>query len=207
MRTAVVGRNDRFWFCLSFRGLPLIVFLGFLLKVCVFTLRYDRVSAQFDDTALRQLIARGIEVIEVREHFFECEGDPAWAILITYRDAVDTAPMAMLRGDGLPRADIKEDLSADELARFEAIRGWRNARASRDGKPPYILLTNRQLAAVTKCNPNSLTALGEVQGIGDGKLQDFGREVLDILAATRQPTTATCVGAATNGAQEVHAGD
>jgi superfamily II DNA helicase RecQ len=159
------------------------------MRLRVFTLRYDRSSEQFDDTELRNFIATGVEAIEVREHFFECDGHPVWALLLSYRDTSDTAPMVSRRDASKSgRPETKQELSADEMVRFEAVRAWRNARSSRDGKPPYILLTNRQLAAVAQKDPKSLTALGEVQGIGDGKLHDFGAELLEILTAVRPPS-------------------
>jgi ribonuclease D len=48
-----------------------------------------------------------------------------------------------------------------------------------------VLLTNQQVAEISKRNPQSLTALGEVQGIGENKLRDFGTELLAILAAAQ----------------------
>ena len=125
-------------------------------------------------------------LLQVREHFFQCDDTPVWALLVSYRETIDAAPM-VTRGDGVQHGDPKQALSADEVTRFEAVRAWRNARASRDGKPPYVLLTNRQVAEVAKRDPESLTALGEVQGIGDGKLRDFGNELLHVLAAARRP--------------------
>ena len=186
------------------------------MKLRIMTLRYDPSTGYFDDAPLRRFIAplrwfieSGAEAIEVRDHFFEHDGHPVWVLLVSYRSMSDIAPM-VLRGDGSHRPDAKQELSADEGMRFEAVRAWCNARASRDGKPPYILLTNRQLAAVAKRNPNSLAALGEIPGIGEGKIQDFGAELLEILLASessgiRVTDTSTAKVASDNKAETPHA--
>ena len=56
------------------------------MKVQIFTLRYDRNKEQFDDTKLNEFVATGIDVIDVREHFFSCDGTPVWALLVSYRE-------------------------------------------------------------------------------------------------------------------------
>ena len=117
------------------------------MKLRVFTFVYDRCAEQFDDTALRRFFESGAEAIDVREHFFECDGRPIWTLLVSYRNTSDTAPMTT-RNDHSRSENPKQELSIDEVMRFDAIRAWRNTRASRDGKPPYVLLTNRQIAMI-----------------------------------------------------------
>lgn len=119
------------------------------MKVRVFTLRFDSSARHFDDTELCRFMEEGVEVIEVRDHVLTCDGQPVLVLLVSYRPTTG-AELMPARRDGPNRSDIK--LSADEAQRFEAVRAWRNARAQRDGKPPYVLLTNRQLAAIARCS-------------------------------------------------------
>ena len=159
------------------------------MKLRVFTLRFDPMTRQFDDEALRSFVEGDREVIEVRDHFFETDGQPAWGLLVTYREALDIAPLR-----NVPRAmgskDTRSELAPVELKRFEAIRAWRNERMQRDGKPPYVALNNKQIAAVARRDPATLTALGELEGIGEAKLRDYGAEILAVLAAQRGSATA-----------------
>ncbi len=64
---------------------------------------------------------------------------------------------------------------------FEAMRRWRSATAHREGVPPYVILTNRQLVEIVQRLPRSVTALGEIHGLGDKKLQRHGQAILMAL--------------------------
>ena len=58
-------------------------------------------------------------------------------------------------------------------------------RAKRDGVPPYLICTNKQLAAMVNARPGSLSKLGAVDGIGKAKLENYGQELLALLARPR----------------------
>ncbi len=57
---------------------------------------------------------------------------------------------------------------------FNALRDWRAERSKRDGVPPYLICTNKQLVAMIKARPRSLGKLGEIEGIGKAKLEKYG---------------------------------
>ena len=154
------------------------------MKLKVFTLRLDAVTGAFDDSALTGFLD-GREALSVHEHFLVHEAVPTWALLVSYRDLTSG-------GDGRadqPRSGGRDwwaELADDERPAFEALRRWRSDRAKRDGKPPYLLLTNRQMFDVARARPTSVTALMEIQGIGAGKAGDFGQELLAVLSQAGQ---------------------
>ncbi|HTW97656.1 MAG TPA: ATP-dependent DNA helicase UvrD2 [Acidimicrobiales bacterium] len=74
---------------------------------------------------------------------------------------------------------------AAERAR-QALRAWRSARASGEGKPPYIYLHDRTLEELATRLPVSMAALAGVTGIGPGKLEAYGEELLALLIAARE---------------------
>ncbi len=65
---------------------------------------------------------------------------------------------------------------------FEALRAWRKREAASQGLPPYVIFHDRTLAEIARDRPGTLASLGEVGGVGQGKLDRYGRAVLDILA-------------------------
>lgn len=65
---------------------------------------------------------------------------------------------------------------------FNSLREWRSRLAHEQGVPPYVVFTNRQLAALVRARPESANALAQVEGIGAGKVEDYGAEVLRLLA-------------------------
>ena len=146
------------------------------MKLKVFTLRLDSAAGTFDDEALVDFLADR-EALTVHEHFFVHDQLPTWALLISYRDL----PQDGDPGSRRPRRDWWAELAEDERPAFEALRRWRAERARRDGKPPYLLLTNRQLFDIVRSRPATLAALTAVKGIGAGKAGDFGEEVLELV--------------------------
>jgi DNA helicase-2/ATP-dependent DNA helicase PcrA len=62
------------------------------------------------------------------------------------------------------------------------LREWRYARSKAESVPPYILLTNKQLAAIIQAKPRSLEALGKIDGVGPAKLEKYGKEILEVIA-------------------------
>ena len=73
-------------------------------------------------------------------------------------------------------------LDADGEARFEALRAWRTEQARDRGVPPYVVFADRTLRALAASRPRSHDALLAVPGIGPGKADLYGREVLALLA-------------------------
>lgn len=64
---------------------------------------------------------------------------------------------------------------------FGKIRSCRNQRAKREGVPPYVLITNVQLARIVKAKPQSNSELEKIEGIGRAKIEKFGAELLELL--------------------------
>lgn len=55
-------------------------------------------------------------------------------------------------------------------------------RAKADGIPPYVICNNRQLAEVVRVRPDTLTALGAIEGFGEAKLKRYGKALLALVA-------------------------
>ena len=58
-------------------------------------------------------------------------------------------------------------------------------RASDEGVPPFHVFANRVLAAIAEAKPCSEAELLAVPGVGPAKLDRYGGEVLDLVAAGR----------------------
>ncbi len=63
---------------------------------------------------------------------------------------------------------------------FNLLRDWRSQRSKKEGVPPYILFTNQQLTDIVKKRPQSLAELTQIAGIGKGKADKYGEEILSI---------------------------
>ena len=72
-----------------------------------------------------------------------------------------------------------------------ALREWRLARARSDAMPPYIVLHDSTLEAIAERAPRTLTELRRVPGIGPGKLDKYGAEIVAVIAAGAAETAPT----------------
>lgn len=148
------------------------------MKLKVFTLRLNETSGVFDDSELQAFLSER-DAIAVDQHFFVHDGVPRWALLVHHREAA-----VRERGKVAQQAvaaDWRSELSNVEVELFNALRSWRNTRARRDGRPAFVLFTNRQLAEIAKVVPRTLTELATVHGVGDARVRDYGDSVLAVV--------------------------
>jgi ATP-dependent DNA helicase RecQ len=84
-------------------------------------------------------------------------------------------------GDG-KNESWRELVKTEDVPLFNALRDWRSERCKRDGLPPYIICTNRQLAMIVNTRPESFAKLAQIDGIGKAKVEKYGAEILAVLA-------------------------
>ncbi|MEM1051457.1 MAG: DNA helicase RecQ [Pseudomonadota bacterium] len=64
---------------------------------------------------------------------------------------------------------------------FEALRAKRSALAKEHSVPAYIIFHDSVLRAMASEQPHTLAQMGELQGVGEKKLETWGGEFLDVL--------------------------
>jgi DNA helicase-2/ATP-dependent DNA helicase PcrA len=91
----------------------------------------------------------------------------------------EVSPVPSARAPAGPAADPAVE---------QVLRAWRTERSRRDKVPPYIVLHDRTLLAIAATRPTSLMELRRIDGIGPTKLDQYGDEIVALLAAA--PTAA-----------------
>lgn len=151
------------------------------MKLQVFTLHFDPYTGQFDASALDAFL-QDHEALDVSEHWFTRDGLPALALLVRYRGATAAPrrphPSATAPEPGAPP---ERQIAPEHRAAYEALRHWRNLRAKRDGRPPYVLFTNNQVAAIASSGATTRAELAKVHGLGEARLTEYGEELLALL--------------------------
>lgn len=142
----------------------------------LFSLPFDLATGRFDDAEV-QAFLHGKVVLDVQDHFTVHAGRPLWVLRVLWAPGGEPAPGDRRSPDW--RTTLTEP---PHVSVFDAVRAWRNARAEAEGKPPFALLTNRQVADIAKASPGSLAALRGIQGIGEARVRDFGQELLAVIA-------------------------
>jgi ATP-dependent DNA helicase RecQ len=148
-------------------------------RVKVVTLSYAPSLQGFDDRPLAEFV-RDKEVLQVREHFFSVHDLPHLACLVTYQDPAPPRAAAS-SPDPRQRPDPAAELPDEDRVLFGTLREWRSARSRKEGVPPYVLFTNRELVSIVRARPQTLAALGALDGIGAGKVEKYGQALLDLV--------------------------
>jgi DNA helicase-2/ATP-dependent DNA helicase PcrA len=91
-------------------------------------------------------------------------------------------PARRKRGSG-PPADV-------DPALWEALRTWRADRSAEQKQPAFVVFTDATLAAIASRKPTTLQQLRSIPGVGSAKLERFGDDVLEVLAARRRASGA-----------------
>ncbi|MDR3707996.1 MAG: ATP-dependent DNA helicase [Capsulimonadaceae bacterium] len=128
----------------------------------------DRVTGVLNMLITQGLLCQGGEdeyfVVTVSE-----EGRRAWQERLPLQLALPVARS----GSAAPRG-------ADD-ALFGALREWRREQARAKAVPPYVILSDATIRAIAAARPANASELLAVPGIGDVKLEKYGRAVLDVV--------------------------
>jgi ATP-dependent DNA helicase RecQ len=77
---------------------------------------------------------------------------------------------------------VSADFTAADEAVFERLRALRRALADKAGIPPYVICQDATLLEIAAAKPATPEALLEIKGMGEKRVQKYGRLFLDALA-------------------------
>jgi len=102
----------------------------------------------------------------------------SWEVLRGQREVRLTrpraAPVRKTKAEAETWADVKQDL-------FERLRAVRKELARRRGVPPYLIFTDVSLRDMARRAPTTLDDFLRVNGVGQQKLRNYGREFVDAV--------------------------
>ena len=79
------------------------------------------------------------------------------------------------------RARAVAAMNPADATLFDALRAKRRDLASEAGVPPYVIFHDSTLREMASLRPGTLSALGEVSGVGTRKLESWGPAFLEVL--------------------------
>jgi len=140
-------------------------------------------------SVFRQLVAGGFLVVDVEGHGALRLGAAATPLLrgehvLELRDEVPVKRTRQRRNAGATTA-LAVELPASAEPRFEALRLWRATQAREQNVPAYVIFHDATLRSIALRQPRDLDALATISGVGAGKLERYGREVIAALEGSR----------------------
>jgi ATP-dependent DNA helicase RecQ len=83
----------------------------------------------------------------------------------------------------------EEEAGDVDPALFERLRRWRYQKAQSLGVPAYVVLHNRVLEIIVRRRPRTLVELAGVRGMGERKIEQFGREIIGVIQKSGSSTS------------------
>jgi superfamily II DNA helicase RecQ len=135
---------------------------------------------------------------------------PYWSILIFYENKTASATVEKTQNlkasenpsvaniltsestkAALPKREVAANLApepikltAEQENSYNALRTWRNERASQDGVPPYLIAHNDSLMQMATMRIETPEDLLQVKGLGEKRVEKYGDEILGILKSS-----------------------
>jgi ATP-dependent DNA helicase RecQ len=157
-------------------------------KLSTFGIGADVSEAQWRGV-LRQLIARNMVRVDP-------EAFNTLTLLPEARSLLRGQGQLLLREQGTQRAGSRKrevktstrglaeaSLNAGALERLKRLKAWRAEVAREHNLPAFIIFNDATLRAVAERDPQQLSDLEGVSGIGSKKLHAYGAEVLRVCTA------------------------
>jgi len=125
---------------------------------------------------IHQLINIGVIEIAYDQHYALRRGILADQVLFSGRK------IDLVRPDDAPKPVVEKVKTKTETQRddlFERLRALRKKLADEHNVPPYVIFTDTTLEDMARQRPTTPDALRNVSGVGERKLQLFGKQFLD----------------------------
>ena len=159
---------------------------NFFMLFRIFTLRFNQLLQGFDDSEVVEFI-KDKTVLSLRDYFFLRNEIPYLAIVLLYEPHGEDTGLTKTGGKKKARDESwRKLLTEKDMPLFDSLRSWRSERCKKEGVPPYVICNNKQLAKITVARPQSLSGLVKVEGFGQGKVEKYGSEMLEILRHSKE---------------------
>jgi ATP-dependent DNA helicase RecQ len=154
--------------------------------------RHDELSVFGVGTDLRETEWRGVIRQLLAQRLLAVEGEYSTLVLTP-----DSAEVLGRRREVLLRREPERparatrsrstspaaDLSGEDAALFERLRGWRAETAKQQGVPAYVIFHDATLRQIAVERPASPAELGRISGVGENKLTRYGDSVLAVISS------------------------
>ena len=128
------------------------------------------------DKFLEALFAEGLMHQGDEDAYFVCtvtpKGRAAWSERLPIAAPLPRDPSRWRT------TEVGGDSASDDV--LATLKLWRTSQASRESVPPYCVFSDKTLMEIARARPQSSGELLEVSGVGPGKLEKYGEDVLKI---------------------------
>lgn len=144
----------------------------------IITIPFDDSKELFLDDELNKFILNK-KIISKKLEFFTYNSKPYWSVLLEYEHIHPVGAKHFS-----PDSNVKqtvENLSEPDKLLFQKLKDWRKETAEKQGFPVYIVANNKEMVTLVEKKPITLEALKNIEGFGKKKLDNYGKEIIEII--------------------------
>jgi superfamily II DNA helicase RecQ len=128
-------------------------------------------------------------ILEVEQRFFKNEKGGCWSFCIRY--IVQATAMSTQCSTSKEKIDYKQVLSESDFITFSVLREIRKQIATEDAVPAYAVFTDEELSNIAKLPQLEASKLASIKGIGEKKVQKYGKQMVDMYYEKTHPKDET----------------
>lgn len=130
---------------------------------------------------ITQMINQGIIMIDYADQG-KLKVTPLSQAVLKAEVMVDLVKFKLKTKDEPKKTIVKREMIDYDGALFLALKTWRTKKAQSRKVPPYIILHDSVIKGISASKPMSPEELLDVEGVGRYKVEQFGQQILDIVA-------------------------
>lgn len=120
---------------------------------------------------------RSHRTLQVEKQFMTDGATGQWCFCVEYLEGTEPYKRS---GKKSPRVDYREVLSQEAFARFARYREIRKALADEEGIPPFVIFTDKEIAAMAEAEELTPAMMRSVKGIGEKKIAKYASHFISI---------------------------
>ncbi|NVK34331.1 MAG: DNA helicase RecQ [Rhodobacteraceae bacterium] len=154
-------------------------------KLSVYGIGQDT-SAKSWQSVARQLVAGGFLDVDHANFGALTLTEEARPVLRGEREVLlrkDRGAASLKKTRGARSASLADELESDDRLLFERLRRLRTQIARDSEVPPYVVFPDATLAGIAKARPTNEDTLLGVSGVGQSKLEKYGRAFMELVEA------------------------
>jgi superfamily II DNA helicase RecQ len=137
------------------------------------------INAKGDEDAEKELndFLRIHRIVHVEKSLVMSSGSEYWTFCVEYLEKGD-----FNRSMKKTKVDYRDLLTPTQFTVFDKLRKLRKTLANSEGVPVFSIFTNEQLSSIVTRQCKTTDDLRSIQGVGDARIEKYGRLVMEILA-------------------------
>lgn len=154
-------------------------------KIRIFNLK---LTAEGFNTSELDDFVENVKILNIWEHMLIDQN--IWAILIRYEETqyIPThhiSKQSKEKSSQSSQSSQFESLTAEEQDRFNRLKQWRKAQVQDSSRPAYSVLNDSVLCDISKKNPQTMSELKSIRGMGESKLSQYGEGLIKTLTIVK----------------------